>query len=251
MRLSEILPQLQAWFPAEAHKERDLPGGGTWWYVPWQTIRERLNQVCPDDWSVAYDDPKFLDKYCYVTCTLMICGVSRQAIGSAPIELISNKGKDMARGNAIERAVADAFKNACEQFQIAAYLDEQTSDRASFARYMHRNGNSKPAVQMQNEQRQTAPRPAPAPPAKPFGQSRSVSEIAGADPVSEAQLKRFWVIARKTGFSDEAVKRLIEAHGFASSKEITRNAYNTLCAKAEDPEYAELYNKQVEQLAEF
>lgn len=249
MRLSEILPQLQAWFPAEAHRERDLPGGGTWWYVPWQLIRDRLNQVCPDDWQVAYDDPKFLDKYCYVTCTLTICGVTRQAIGSAPIELLSSKGKDMARGNAIERAVADAFKNSCEQFGIAAYLDEQTADRAKFANYMHKRGNSKPAVQLQNEQR-TTPKPAtPSPPAKPFGQPQPTTDSKGPEPITEAQIKRFWAIARNTGFTDAAVKRLIEAHGFTSSKEISRNAYDVLCDKARDKAFADLYNETAQKLA--
>ncbi len=119
------------------HKDRDLPGGGRWWYLPWQTIRAYLDEVCPD-WQVLYSDPIYLDKFCVVTCTLSLCGVSRQGVGSAPIELISSKGKDMARGNPIERAIADSFKNAAEQFGIGAYLDEQTDDttKQRFLDYM-------------------------------------------------------------------------------------------------------------------
>jgi len=69
--------------------------------------------------------------------------VMREAIGSAEIELISNSGKDMSRGNAIERAVADSFKNACEQFGICAYLDDQAdeSTKQDFVRYMRSSGD--------------------------------------------------------------------------------------------------------------
>jgi hypothetical protein len=151
--IPEILPKLQGRFPFECHRERDLPGGGSWWYVPWQFIRDRLNQVCPGQWSIAYNDPKYLDKYCHVTARLTICGWTQEAIGNAPIELISKTGKDMSRGNPIERAIADAFKNAAETFGICAYLDEQADPKtkAEFSKFMRANGNAKPAVQLANE----------------------------------------------------------------------------------------------------
>lgn len=242
MKLSEILPQLTDRFPPESHKERALPGGGRWWYVPWQAIRDRLNQVCPDDWEVSYDEPKFLDKYCYVTCTIMICGVTRRAIGSALIELLSSSGKDMSRGNPIERAVADAFKNACEAYGIAAYLDEQTDDRTKreFVKYMQKSGYGKPAAEYQNQatgQRGIQPKPDQH---RPFGQPQP--SVNDTRLVSDAQRKRFWTIARQTGFTDEGVKRLIYAWGFESTTQITINAYEGLCEKAADSEMAEIYN---------
>jgi hypothetical protein len=259
MKLSEVLPRLTERFPPEAHRERDVPGGGRWFYIPWQIIRDRLNQVCPDDWEVSYDEPRYLDKYCYVTCTLMICGVTRRAIGSAQIELISSKGNDMARGNPIERAVADAFKNAAEAFGIAAYLDDQADPKtkADFANWLHKHGNSKAATEYRRQELGETRRPTPDPAPKPFGQSAkpartvqsTVSTTAQPDstPITTEQVKRFWGIARTTGYTDGGVRALLGAWGFTSSKEITRNAYDGICEKAADVDLKEIYNQRAEQ----
>lgn len=120
----EIIAQLKKPFTPEQHKDRTLKGGGTWFYIPWQLIRDRVSEVDPN-YSQEFGSPQYLDKFCYVSCTLTICGVSRQAIGNAEIEMLSSNGKNMERGNCIERAIADAFKNAAEAFGIAAYLDDQ------------------------------------------------------------------------------------------------------------------------------
>jgi hypothetical protein len=124
MLTPEIITQLKKPFTPEQHKDRALKGGGTWFYIPWQLIRDRVEEVDPN-YETEYGEPKHLDKYCWVTCTLIIHEVSRQAIGNAEIELLSSTGKNMERGNCIERAIADAFKNAAEAFGIAAYLDDQ------------------------------------------------------------------------------------------------------------------------------
>lgn len=243
MKLSEILPQLTAKFKPEEHKERDLPGGGKWWFVSWQTIRARLDEVCPDDWEVAFSEPQFIDKYCYMTCTLIICGTTRQAIGSVPIEVISRSGKDASRGNPIERASAESFKCACEMFGICSYLDEQTDDRTKqdFVKYMQSAGYGKPAVEYQKQVTgQTATKPKPNQ-NKPFGQKQA--DVNDVRVISDEQRKRFWTIARKAGFTDDGVKRLLYAWGFESTTQITVNAYEGLCDKAADPEMAEIYNK--------
>ena len=124
MLTPEIIAQLKKPFTPDQHKDRALKGGGTWFFIPWQLIRDRVSEVDPN-YSQEFGSPQYLDKFCYVSCTLTICGVSRQAIGNAEIELISSNGKNMERGNCIERAIADAFKNAAESFGIAAYLDDQ------------------------------------------------------------------------------------------------------------------------------
>ena len=124
MNHKEIIEQLKQPFPVAAHKERKLPGGGRWFYIPWQAIRDRLDEVCPE-WEVSYSEPGYLGDFCHITCTITIKGVSRSAPGNAPIELLSSSGKDMSRGTPIERAIADAFKNASESFGVARYLDDQ------------------------------------------------------------------------------------------------------------------------------
>ena len=124
MLTPEIIAKLKAPFTPEQHKDRTLKGGGTWFYISWQLIRDRVEEVDPN-YSQEFGSPQYLENLCFVSCTLTIHGVSRQAIGNAEIEMLSSTGKNMERGNAIERAIADSFKNAAEAFGIAAYLDDQ------------------------------------------------------------------------------------------------------------------------------
>jgi hypothetical protein len=248
MNLNDILPQLKAWFPPEAHKERDLPGGGSWWFVPWQAIRDRLDEVCPDSWEVRYGEPQYLGDFCYVSCTLTLCGVSRQGVGSAEIQLLSSKGRNMARGNPIERAVADAFKNAAEQFGIAAYLDEQadTKTKQNFARYMHRAGNSKVAQQYKDneaiargEEPQRPQRSNPA--AKPFGRAAVTDANT---PITEAQVKRFYAIARTDGgFTKEGLTAFLNASELENATKIPRSQYDEFCKAVGDREQGQAWNE--------
>lgn len=68
--LSEIIHKLEEPFPAEDHKERPLKGGDRWFYIPWQKIRERLDQVCV--WQDFYSDFTYSPdgQRCIVTCTI-------------------------------------------------------------------------------------------------------------------------------------------------------------------------------------
>jgi hypothetical protein len=122
--ITEITDKLKQPFPAVDHEIRDLPGGKQWVYIKWQKVRARLNSVYPQ-WQVSYSDPNYVDEYCYVRCKLTIAGISREAVGNAKIQLLSRAGNDMSRGTPIERAIADAFKNAAESFGVGAYLDDQ------------------------------------------------------------------------------------------------------------------------------
>ncbi|MDX2215494.1 MAG: Rad52/Rad22 family DNA repair protein [Oculatellaceae cyanobacterium bins.114] len=146
MTLSEIFPELTAKFEPQEHKKRTVPGGGDWYFVPWQTIRARLNRVCPDDWTNVYSDLTFVEGYCIIVCTLTICGVSHQGIGSTQIEILNAQGKNTAYGDPIERATADAFKNAAEQFGIAAYLDAQSDPSKKQAFFNYVSGRTKAAA---------------------------------------------------------------------------------------------------------
>jgi len=132
MTIEEATEKLRQPFSPEDHVIRDLPGGKKWVYIPWQKIRSRLHKACPD-WQVSYSDPIYLEDHCCVRCKITIENVSREAIGNAKIQLISIAGKDMSRGTPIERAIADAFKNAAECFGVGAYLDDQEY----VVRYLH------------------------------------------------------------------------------------------------------------------
>ncbi|NJN38939.1 MAG: hypothetical protein HC790_09745 [Acaryochloridaceae cyanobacterium CSU_3_4] len=116
---TDLLDQLKAPFPAADHQDRILPGGGKWFFIPWQRIRKRLNEVCPD-WSVSYSDPVIVGEYVVVRCQLTIEGLTREGVGND--KAYPDK---QTYGTPIERAIADAFKNAAEQFGVGAYLDNQ------------------------------------------------------------------------------------------------------------------------------
>ena len=116
MNIVETIKELKKPFPAADHQERTIPGNSRWFYIPWQKIRDRLDDVCPG-WSVVYSDPISCDGLTVVRCRLAIDGVSREGVGN------SDNGKGY--GTPVERATADAFKNAAEAFGVGAYLDNQ------------------------------------------------------------------------------------------------------------------------------
>jgi len=249
-----VIKDLKAWFPAAAHVQRDLPGGGKWFFIPWQTIRDRLDDVVPN-WEVSYTPPQYLDKYCVVSCSITILGATRQAVGNAPIDLISGSGKNMERGNAIERAIADAFKNACEAWGVARYLDEQTDPKAKadFIKYMQSSGDGRAANLNLQNQGLIQPRKTPNPAAKPFGMAttKRTMAIAPKEPaiapttadnfqytptyISRDQTKQFWAIAKKNEWTEAMVSIFLtdmectDEEGVVSSKFIQVGDYEGIC----------------------
>jgi hypothetical protein len=168
VQLIEIQQALAQRFPVEDHRERVVPGGGRWWFVSWQSIRARIDQVAPFA-NISYSQPIYIGDYCSITCTIEILGVHRQGVGNAKIQELNISGKDVSRGSPIERACADAFKQAAENFGVCRYLDDQADDRTknSFRVWMQQNGNGKPLANYQAEQSGTPPR-SPSPPKRQY-----------------------------------------------------------------------------------
>jgi hypothetical protein len=244
-QLKITLAKLREPFPPEAHVERPLPGGGKWFYVPWQQIRERIEEVSPDH-ELEFYPPEFVDAYCAVRCKLVICGVSRIAIGNA-----ENKGG--MRGNAIERAVADAYKNAAEAFGVCAYLDDQSKEKRLWtAQYLHDKGDNRamgevmrngdiPGNLNRNKPAATAPKSAATPP-KPAPKTSAPVEVADPNLINSDQRKRLFTIATKAGYTKEGVKTLLAAGGIESSADIPRAKYDKICELLADPELAITWN---------
>jgi hypothetical protein len=259
MNLSEILAKLQDWFPVEDHKERQIKGGGKWYYLPHQAIRDRLNEICPGNWVTEYDGPHLVDGEPIYHCRLTICGVTRTGIGD-------KSNEPSAFGTGAQRAFRKAFADAAEQFGIGAYLDEQTSEKTkrNFIKYMQSQGNGKAAANYLDNQRLDRPsatrRSAATsdhgeslsskvirPTNHPFGQAQSAQTQATAV-ISEAQRKRLYAIAANEGkYTDAGFRRLIEEHGFAASKDVTKAAYEALCDRAKNSELAVSYNQEAAQ----
>jgi hypothetical protein len=216
---AEILAALKQPFKPEQHKERKLPGGGRWFFIPWQDIRERLDEVYPD-WECCYSEPSYIGDYCHISCKITICGISRQVPGNAPIQLISNEGKDMARGTPIERATADAFKNAAEVFGIARYLDDQTKT----VNLLHKQGDGRAyKFAKENEQIEVGAR----------GKS-TVKQPSGEKLITEPQAKRLWAIAKKLNLSDQEIHQVIANYGFSDVAEISMRLYDKVIEELEN-----------------
>ena len=233
MEFQEILLELKKPFRPEQHQERQLPGGGRWFYITWQDIRERLDEVCPE-WSCTWTEPIYIGDYCHISCTITICNVSRQAPGNAPIELISSKGKDMARGTPIERATADAFKNSAEAFGIARYLDDQVKT----VNLLHKQGDGRAyKFAKENEQIQV-------------GARGIAKQPTGEKLITEPQAKRLWAIAKrcckqfakKLNLSDQEIHQVIANYGFSDVAEISMRLYDKVIAKRCCKQIEELEN---------
>lgn len=212
MNFQEIITELKKPFPPEAHKERDLPGGGRWFYIPWQTIRDRLDDVYPE-WAVSWSEPAYVGEYCVILCTITIAGVSRQAPGNAPIEMLSSKGKDMSRGTPIERATADAFKNAAESLGVARYLDDQPF----VVKYLSKQGDMRGyKFAKENGEFDAGAR------GKPITSPTTKT-------ITEGQAKRLWAIAKsELKLDDETIKSVQAHYGFEKTELITSDKYEVI-----------------------
>ncbi len=144
MQLEEILPKLTAWFEPSEHKERKLRGGSKWFYVPHQCIVQRLNKVCPGDWSSVLKDTIISGDYTVVFLEVTICGVTHTGVAdNKTMPEINDEGKEKIIGSPVVNAFRAALKDAFEQFGICAYLDEQTGDRQKFIQYMSGKGDQR------------------------------------------------------------------------------------------------------------
>jgi hypothetical protein len=258
MELLDILPKLQDWFAVEDHRERTIKGGGRWYYVPHQSIRDRLNEVCPSQWSTAYDGPHMIDGEPIYHCHLTICGVTRTGIGD-------KSNEPSPYGTAAQRAFRKAFTDAAEQFGIGGYLDEQTSEKTkrSFIKYMQSQSsqssrlsqslsNGKAITVNQRQQVESGESPQPRQPRsvdasdQPFSKTQADPEVQGNEVITDAQRKRLYAIATQEGkYSDYGFRRLIEIRGFTSSRAITQVVYDELCDCAQNPELAAFYNQEI------
>lgn len=147
-------------------------------------------------------------------CRLTICGVTRVGIGD-------KSNETSPYGTPAQRAFRAAFKDAAEQFGIAAYLDDQTGNKTkeAFARYMHSKGNSKPA----NEYLRQNPAPTPqkkhpmeppATPVKPVAVKKPAPAPAPSGPQSDDQATRnrdrISLFKKVTGHNRGALEQLVK-----------------------------------------
>lgn len=121
---SELLKELQRPFPREWHKDRGLPGGGKFIYIPWEKYAARLDEVVGGDWSTESSEPVTAGDYLSFRCTLTINGTSRTGIGTIRTYPEKNdEGKEKIIGDPLNNSFRDAFTDAAYMFGIGRYLD--------------------------------------------------------------------------------------------------------------------------------
>ena len=250
MELQEILPKLTAWFPPEDHKERKLPGGGRWFYIPHQSITRHLNEVCPGDWHTKISSTNIAGDYRVVFLELTICSVTRTGIGDdKTFPETNDEGKAKIIGTPPVRAFRNAFKDACEQFGICAYLDEQSLNRNAFIKFMQSKGDVRAYKYAQENEwkeagamgtpKQNTNKPAFSvkPPEIKKGDTSFIDAIDGNLRSAHAseilitanQAKRLWAIAKtELKLTDEQIKSAQTHFGFAKTELISQDKYESL-----------------------
>ncbi|MGH7998139.1 MAG: hypothetical protein ACREPR_01565, partial [Brasilonema sp.] len=264
MKLEEILDELTAWFPAEAHKERKLPGTTTkWFYIPHQLITQRLNDVCAGHWESRVRDTVISGDYTVVYLELTICGVTKTGVAdNLTFPELNEEGKRKIIGSPVVNAFRAAFKDAAEQFGIGAYLDEQTSDRKKFVQYMSKKGDNRAYKFYHDNQwkEDTEPRiEINSKNPKPAEKTNLLEALSGdlesngkpsRTKITDKQVTRLNTIAHKAGFTETGIKNLIAKYGYISRKDITyipnddeHSDYAKIVALL-IPENAQKYNTQ-------
>lgn len=123
--LRRIQAELKKPLAPELHEVREIPGGSKKWiFLPWQIIRERLDEVTPE-WGIDYSEIQYINNDAICRCGITILGVRKEAIASVPISIKSKSDNEMTRGMAADRLAAEGLKNASEVWGVGRYLDNQ------------------------------------------------------------------------------------------------------------------------------
>lgn len=81
-------------------------------FIDARLVAERLNYVCPGDWSDSYEQPF----HSSVVCSLTVLGSTRQDVGWGSLAEINDK--DLG----VKTMYSDAFKRAAVKFGVGAFL---------------------------------------------------------------------------------------------------------------------------------
>lgn len=244
MQLADIMTQLAAWFPPEAHKERKLRGGGKWFYLPHQTIRDRLNEICPNDWSDEFKGPFLSGNETIMICRLTICGVTREGVADNKVfPELNDEGKEKIIGSPVVNAARHAFRDAAEQFGVGAYLDDQKTSRDRFVRYMQKKGDGRAyKAAYDNGWVEGSTKPSLRQPEKPANLLQVMS--APEDAISLEQQRELWAIARASGYTDDGVRAVFAIWGYASTAQVKNQHFEAIVGKLKDKNLVQMYNSR-------
>ena len=218
--LRQIIGRLKQPFAPIQHEIRELPGKGNWIFIPWQAIRERLDEVYPE-WTVDYSEIKIIETQAFCKCGLTIAGIRKEAYGDVPVVVLSSSGKDISRGSFGDRVVAEAFKNAAEHWGVARYLDDQKFVISYLLDHADQLDNRvrNPLMSLAAAHKITA---ADKPRKEVVSQKPNLPEPT----ITEEQAKLLWNTARlNLKLSDNDVKAVLSSLNYAGTMAIPANQY--------------------------
>jgi hypothetical protein len=158
---------------------------------------------------------------------------------------------DQSYGDALESTVASGLRRCCKHLGLALELWERSFGEMFIAEHCvrvktetERDGQRKVKWFVRRKtdapfwnEIQTGRRAVDA--SEPVAPARAVPPAShhstSGKAISEARVKRLWTIIRSRGRSDAEVKAYLESLGFTSSKLITTDLYETICAAIEHP----------------
>jgi hypothetical protein len=229
--LRQIVAEFKKPLPAFVHEFREIPGSNKKWvFLPWQTIRERLDEVYPE-WMSDYSEIQYLDNNAICRCAITILGIRKEAIACVPISVLSSNGKEMTRGNPPDRLAAEALKNAAEAWGIGRYLDDQAFTIAYLWDQMHKLDDAAcgEVRRLSEQYKLTSKLASPAQPKVIKSASPATSKPIL---ISDEQRRELWAIARsELKLKDEVTKDVIVKLGYKSTNEIPLDKYKAVIDK--------------------
>ncbi len=218
--------------PVKLHEVRELPGGKKWVFLPWQVIRDRLDEVYPE-WIPDYSEIQYMGNDAICRCGISILGVRKEAIASVPISILSSNGREMARGSASDRLAAEAIKNAAETWGIGRYLDDQEfTIRYLWENKHHLSDEMNAELQRLVQQYKIntgAVRTKP----QLKDEGGLLHAMSGVSPavatITKSQGSRLWAIAKKElGLTDSDLRSILAGFGVEKTLEIPLSKYDAV-----------------------
>jgi hypothetical protein len=207
----DLVEALAAPFAAGDHKDK-RQGGQTITFVDVHKYKERLNAtVGPHGWSCALRLEPIGGKL-IATVALTVLGVTKENVGDeVEVPEVNERGNEKIIGGPATNSYAQAFKRACSDFGLGAYLYDATRREAA------KRGGPAPS----------APRQSPPAPRQ---------HAAAAGTITEPQRKRLFAISKEHAWPAEAVKLLLVQHfdGITSTNDIPRSVYDEVCTSLAD-----------------
>jgi hypothetical protein len=210
-------------------------------YLPQIKYRRKLNNAfCPMGWSmIPRGDLSMKGNCLYRSYALIVGGrFVAEAIGSQ--EYYENNG-NMNYADAAEGVKSNALERCCKDLGIASemwdpsWIAEWKKDYAIEVSAPNRNNQMKNVWRRKDRQPFKGEREAndftpPQTTTTTNQPSQSQSTTATADPriISDAQRKRLYAISKNSGYSDDQLKKIIEACGYKSSSDVLKKHYEAI-----------------------